>query len=342
VALRRPRFLFLVHALSPAHRRVIGLRRAEMGLLFGLRDGLDPWRGIGRLARLRLDDPALPGGGIDGEVIGLPLDPEQMLADQELALTRMERAVRLALRDGPVDAVGLGSLCAVVAGRGTALAERLDVPVTTGGAATAWALIENAERVVRLREDPGPVAIVGSSGPVGQAVAAGLVARGLRVRVDSKRGGRGAGVEAADGPAAAVAGAGVVVGAGPTGGVLDPAALAPGAVLIDVALPDTLTGPAPAGARVLAGEALAVPRTWHPGGWGRLYHIFANYGPGLVFACLVEPLAMAAAGRRSPLAIGRRVDAEAVAELGRVAGGLGFRPVLARGWRPQSDAALRR
>ena len=80
--------------------------------------------------------------GLTGVVVGSALGPEQMLSDQGQALLRMERAVGIAqawahARDREITAVGLGSLCAVVAGRGTALAERVAPPVTTGGAATA-------------------------------------------------------------------------------------------------------------------------------------------------------------------------------------------------------------
>ena len=56
---------------------------------------------------------------------GVPLTPEDLLVDQDRAVRLMHRAVKVAERTGPsVDVVGLGSLCAVVGGRGTALQER--------------------------------------------------------------------------------------------------------------------------------------------------------------------------------------------------------------------------
>jgi predicted amino acid dehydrogenase len=321
-----PRFAFVVHALSPAHRRVMGLRWATMRLALGMDEGVSPWK-MGRIC-----DLGLPGIA-DGVILGITLDPEQMLADQERAVLRMERVVRLALEEGPLAAVGLGSLCAVVGGRGEALAERLPVPVTTGGAATAWALAVNTLRVVEALGTAGPVAVVGASSPVGRAVAAYLADAGLGVRVDGKRAGKGLAVEVCEGPEEAVAGAPVVVGAGPTGGVLAPEALAPGAVLVDVALPATLTGPPPPGVQVLAGEAIALPPNWARGGWGHAYHLFAGYGPTQVFACVIEPLVLAATGRGAPYALGRKLELSAVRDFGRAAEALGFVPRLAEGWR---------
>lgn len=318
-----PRFVFVVHALSGLHRRIIGVRTLNLGLATGVRDGSSAWD-VAPIARLGLR------GAADGVVIAIPMDPQVFLVDQERALARMQRAVEVARNDGPVHSVGLGSLCAVVAGRGEGLAERLDVPVTTGAAATAWALHRNARTAIEARG--GPVAVIGVNGPVGRAVAAMLSADGIRVRVDGRRGGRGLDVESTDSPAEAAAGCPVVVGAGTTGRVLDPAAVMPGAVVVDVALPSTLSGPTPRGVQVVAGEAVTLPPAWYRNGWGHAYHLLAGYGPAQVFACLVEPLVLAAAGRTSPWALGRKVEPDDVAAFGEAAEALGFRPRLAVGW----------
>jgi predicted amino acid dehydrogenase len=320
---RLPRFAFLVHPLASLHQRALGLRQARPGLVFGWRDGTSPYD-IGHVARVGLR------GIAEGVVISVSLTPEQLMADQSRALARMERAVRTLQAEEPVDVVGLGSLCAVVAGRGEALAERVDVPVTTGGAATAWALLENTRAVQRVRG--GPVAVVGARSPVGRAVAALLSADGVDVHVDSRRAARGLNVTAFASPEEAVAGCSVVAGAGPTGGTVAPEAFAAGAVLVDVAIPPTPTGPVPRGVRVLAGEAVSVPRSWTRGGWGRIYQVLAGYGPWQAYACLIEPLVMAAQGRKVAYALGRRLDPDDVARFGEAATAYGFKPRLARGW----------
>jgi predicted amino acid dehydrogenase len=138
-----------------------------------------------------------------------------------------------------------------------------------------------------------------------------------------------------------VADAQIVVGAGPTGASLPAEAVAPGAVLIDVAIPDTLVGTPAPGVRVLAGEAVVPPPGWRAGGWGRLYQVFAGYGPTQVYACLIEPLVVAVAGRSEPFAQGRRLKADTVVAFGEAAEALGFHPRLAQGWRGVPSRRLR-
>ena len=67
----------------------------------------------------------------------------------------MHRALKVAERTGPsVDVVGLGSLCAVVGGRGTALQERLMFPLPQV-VATVWTMFSNAIQGNPHREQMG-------------------------------------------------------------------------------------------------------------------------------------------------------------------------------------------
>ncbi len=291
------RFAFLVHPLVPSARRLQGLRTGRPGLAVGRDDGtrLDD---ISVLARVGLDD-------VEGVVMGVPLLPDQLLGDQALALRAMVRAAQLA---APVQFIGLGSVLAAVAGRGAALEEACGIPVTTGSAATAWTACE----VVRKVADGRPVAVLGGRGAVGRAIAERLERGGLRVGIDPDD----------------VAAWPVVVGASTTGGVLAPAALGPGAILVDVALPPTLTGPPPPGVRVYAGESLRLPAGWRRDGWGHLFHVVAGYGWGSVYACLIEPMLALRTGRARPFAQGRRVRAEDVDAFGEAAIAAGFTPEL--------------
>ena len=307
-----PRFAFLVHALGPVHRGAIGVRSFNPGLFFQWRKGQDP-NDISVLC-----DLSIPGV-VDGVVIGIPLLPEDMLSDQERALERMVSAVELA---GDVQAVGLGSLCAVVAGRGEALADRVSVPVTTGAAATAWALVENVKST--LQPGQGPVAVVGAAGPVGRAVAVRLKELGYALQLDSRRLARSLDTMGDRSLESVVAGCPVVVGAGPTGGVLSPLALEDGATLIDVAIPSTTTGPLQSGCTMLAGEALSMPPSWKRGFWGSVYHVLAGYGFQQVLACLVEPLALVVSQRSQPFALGRKVELADMDAFGEVATSLDF------------------
>ena len=306
----------------------MGVPSLRPGLIGQWRDGTEP-DDVLPVCSLSLD------GVCDGRVVGVPMTPVDLLSDQQRAVDRMVEAVGLA---GDVQAVGLGSLCAVVGGRGEELARRLNAPVTNGGAATAWALHQNVRQVLNHR--PGPVAIVGSRSPVGQAVAACLVADGVAVKVDHKRAGRGLDVQTCDGPVEAIRDCQVVVGAGPTGGTVPASAVQPGAVVVDVAIPGTLIGQPDPSVHVLAGEALRYPANWNKGFWGWLYHVLSGYGPAQVFACLIEPLVLAVEGRQTPYSIGRHLDPADVVAFGVAARGLGFEPRLAQGWRSFSSTKL--
>ncbi|MCB9796959.1 MAG: hypothetical protein H6741_30110 [Alphaproteobacteria bacterium] len=319
-----PRFLFLVHPLTPFVRRWVGLRRGDWEMMRG-GEGQDA---PGRIARVGL------WGRVEGEVVSIPWLPERLLEDQEGAVQQMRRAIEE--RPQRPDAVGLGSLLALVGGRGVALSEAVDVPVTTGAAATSWAAVHNTLRVLDALGEHR-VAVLGFSGTVGQAVAERLQEEGVEVLA----GGRGKALERRAErmglpilPEEEAAGAvRVVVGAATTGGTLDPAALRPGAVLLDVALPPTLkAGPLPEGVRVLAGEAVEMHYALRRGFWGRPYQVLAGYGPRQLYACLIEPMVMAMEGRTEPYALGRRLSAEGVRAFAEAARRQGLRPRLAEGW----------
>jgi predicted amino acid dehydrogenase len=293
----RPRFAFLVHPLVPAARRIFALRTYRPRLLVTQQPVIDD---VAEICRIGFGD-------VEGVVMGVPLLPEELLADQARALAWMERAVQNA---APISHVGLGSVLSVVAGRGSALAEACGLPVTTGNAATAWAAAHVTRRVAAGRQ----VAVLGGRGAVGRAVADVLGADGLHVVVDPQD----------------VSRYEVVVGAHTTGGVLAPSALHPRATLVDVALPPTLSGPPPPGVRVLAGESIALPPGWRRNGWGYLFHLVAGYGLRSVYACLLEPLIAARLGRTAPFAQGRRLDVAAVRAFGAAAESAGFVPRIAR------------
>ncbi len=328
------RFVFLVHPFTDPVRRIAALRTARPRL--GLHPGAEPVADDARpICRLVLE---ARGRLVEGVVVTVPLLPHQLLEDQSAALTMMRAAVARA--GGAVDVVGLGSVLAVIAGRGTALQEHLWQPVTTGAAATAWAAAENARAAaVGAGCWPvGPIAVLGHRGTVGSAVIEQLLSDGAREIRVAARGGQAArareqGLVPCHDEAAAVMGCPVVVGASTTGRILAPSALDRGAVLVDVAIPRTLSGPPRRGTRVLAGEAVLPPAGYRKGRWGAVYHILAGYGPSHLFACLAEPMLMAAEGRTRPFAQGRRVASADLRDIRRIAGRWGFRPVLASHWR---------
>lgn len=316
---------FAVHPLVPWQRRLLGVRHRDLDLLWGR-----PSDRVRRIGSLRLSTAKGPAR-ID--IIGVPDLPRALVADQRRAVDLQRQALEVAVASG-AQALGWGSALAVVGGRGEVAAAAAPIPVTTGHAATAWACSE----LVRQVSGGEPVGVLGFRSTVGDAVAA-LLAEDHEVRVaargaaDSRRA-RALGVHAQP-RTRVLQGCRVVVGASTTGPSLDPSALYPGTVLLDLANPPTLRpGPWPVGVVVLAGETLAWPGKVHGGVWGRLWRRFAGYEGGLAYACLAEPLVL----DRTHVG-GRRLQVDTVRKVGQALTELGFTPTLHRRLTPPARLA---
>jgi predicted amino acid dehydrogenase len=320
-----PKFAFLIHPLAGFQRRLIGVRRLHVPLIGGGPGGVDV---VGPAAKIWLDTAA---GRVHGVIVAVPDLADQLVVDQARALALQERAAHAAIAAG-ADVIGLGNALAVVAGRGKELAARVPVPVTTGQASTAWACAAITRLVLAERGLPrGPVGVLGFAGTVGDAVAASLRDTRVDVRVEAPGAAlakRAAALGAVAGSLDDVLGCPVLVGAATTGPLLAPERLRPGTILVDLALPPTLSaGPLPAGVRIVRGEALSVPGRMGGRFWGRLWLLLAAYGRGCVYACLAEPAAMALTGARG-WSEGRRLDPDRVAAAGEALRALGFTPVV--------------
>lgn len=317
------KFVFVVHALSHFHRKVIGLRSAKVGLSLGRRDGLD-YRDVSTLARFSLRHNNSEQN-IIGEVVAIPMTPEEMLEHQDIALDRMVRAVKIAEMDGSrVFAVGLGSLCAIVAKRGRALQEKLSVPVTTGNAATAWTLVRNS---LLANPQKAPMGILGAGSPAGQIVVEYLSEQGVELSIDNQKLAKRFGLRFFSKNAELVRENQLIVGCGPTGPMLDISELQTNATVLDVAIPHTFSGQRKDVTIYLA-ERMSMPSNWSRGGWGPIYHLISGYGFKTVLACFVEPLVLTHIGRDRPFAQGRSLNMEDVLEFGEYSEKLGFIPVL--------------
>ena len=315
-----PRFAFVIHPLAPWQRRLLGIRHRDLALLRQRESDR-----VRKVATLCIDTRS---GPVTGLILSVPDLPEDLVTDQQRAVELQIRAVQLASELGAT-AVGLGSALAVVGGRGEVAAESVRIPVTTGHASTAWACAQLALQVSGAE----PVGVLGFRGTVGDAIA-GVLAPEREVLVEARgtadaRRAKALGVT----PVATdelLSRCRVVVGASTTGPSLDPSALRPGTTLLDLANPLTLRpGESPSGTVVLAGETLAWPGRVHGRFWGRIWRLVAAYEGGLAYACLAEPLMMAATGQPSP-SLGRRLDPDAVHRCGEALTALGFSPTLHR------------
>lgn len=324
----------MVHALHPIHKYLIGLRGRKLGLFFGSRDGTDH-RDVSSICSFSFTkDPNNPflQEDILGEVVAIPMSPEQMLADQEMAVQRMHHAVKWSERDGiPVDVVGLGSLCSIVGSRGQALQEKLTVPVTTGNAATVWALYKNA---LQINPHKKPMALLGAKSPVGKALGYLLHQERIPLIVDAKKSIRPETandtlLQSVGSAEECAAQAEYIIGCGPTGPILDAQVLRQHAVVLDVALPYSFTNieKRPDVHRYYA-ERMSMPSNWHRRGWGRIYHMASGYGYQTILACLVEAAVLSAVRSNVPFAQGRSIEISSVLQFGEASTQLGFLPVL--------------
>ncbi len=313
------RYGFVVHPLTRAH---LAIYRA--------------WR-LGRGAGvLKTYPPFLTRGQarLDGLLYGIPLLPRPMLEDREAAVDAIARGVDVLAERG-ARAVGLGALCAVVGSRGRAVADRCDVPVTTGHEITAWAAVRTAERVCRLlgRAADGPVAVLGAPWVVAAAAAELLALHGRPVLLAGRGAGAGAlrriarrsaGIEVVE-QSDALRRARLVVSASSGGGVVAEQELAPGTVFVDVARPRDL-----AGVRVrrdvlsVDGETVSLPSGAHLGGITTIYNWVVGQGAADVFACFAAPMLAAAGAAPAPMSEGRFVDPEVARAWGAAAEHHGF------------------
>lgn len=265
---------------------------------------------------------------METDILGVPALPESLIEDQHAAVRMQREAISIAHALG-AHALGFGSALAVVGGRATVAAAQAPLPITTGHAATAWAAVE----LVRQVGLGIHVGVLGARSTVGDAIAS-LLAEETSVRVeargaaDHKRAAQ-VGTEAVT-REALLATCDVIVGASTTGPILAPSDLRPGTVFLDLANPPSLRpGPLPTGVVVLAGETLAWPGRVRTGGWGHLWRAFAGYEGGMAYACLAEPIVLAA-GLVDPPRGGRRLARAEVRAVGESLKKLGFQPRLHR------------
>lgn len=113
---------------------------------------------------------SLTGQTAEGEMILLPLVPEQILhMDEKLIIKKMIEAGKIA-EDLGAKVVGLGAYAAWVGKKGVLLAKALDIAVTTG---TSYTIVTAVNAILKAAEDVGinlekaKVAVLGATGTIG-------------------------------------------------------------------------------------------------------------------------------------------------------------------------------
>ncbi|MFD1215409.1 aminotransferase class III-fold pyridoxal phosphate-dependent enzyme [Microbulbifer celer] len=276
------------------------------------------------------------GARCSGIVDYMPLTAEEMLADPRAVARRVEAGIE-DLKARGAEIVGLGGFTGIVGNRGVNTAEKVKIPVTTGNSLTAYAAYRNLlQAMEKLGVSPADaeVAVVGFPGSIALAIALLLLEQGCRLTLVHR-----GGAEKREQLLGYIPQAfhsiirlsnrmedcydthRFYVAATSTGGVIDPAKLQSGSVVVDAALPrDVLPvqsvrsdillidgGLISAGPEVSFGEAAG------------------NFAPKMFMnGCLAETLILSLEGRRDNYSLGRVLPPEKVLEIGALAQKHGF------------------
>jgi acetylornithine/succinyldiaminopimelate/putrescine aminotransferase/predicted amino acid dehydrogenase len=272
------------------------------------------------------------GAQCTGEVRYLPYVAEDLLRHQQTALETVILEVNELTAEG-ASIVGLGGATSIIGDRGRHVAAATGAAVTSGNSLTAYAALATLERVVELLGwPPGrePITVVGYPGSIALVLTRLLLAAGHRVDAVHRRSARShdgllrylppethSRVALLSDPVEAYERGRLFVAASTTGGVLDPARLQPGSLVLDVALPRDLPESAPGTRRddiLILDGGLISPMDDR-------FRVDGNtVAPTrLINGCLAETIVLALEGRAECWSLGRELSPERVLEIGGMA-----------------------
>ncbi|MFP4321845.1 MAG: shikimate dehydrogenase [Anaerolineales bacterium] len=230
--------------------------------------------------------------------------------------------------------MGLGAFTSVVGDAGATVAQRLDIPVTTGDSYTVYVAVEavrQAAQEMGFALAGARVAVVGATGAIGAAASQILAREAQELILIGRRSEAVAATrEACEGLGARVRGstaitdiypADVIISASSAvGPLIEPEHLKPGAVVLDVALPADVSRRVwqeRDDVLVVEGGMVEVPGAVDFG---------INFGlpPGKAYACMAETMALALEHRLEDYTIGRDLNPERILEIGEIATRHGF------------------
>ncbi len=329
-------FAFVVHPIDPKRdiaRKYPGLARVLPPAIIELMARLWPPVYLSRITGIR---SKVTSREIEGVLLACSLTAQQMLRLPPRAVYRKVVQAGSLAQDLEARILGLGAFTSVVGDGGLTIAERLQIPVTTGNSLTVSFAVEALEEVASRRGIPlmmASVAVIGATGSIGLACAEMLapLTRDLllvgreeerlaqaRARVEE----RGAlDVEITTAMSAVRTSDLVLSATNSTRPVVLPHHLKRGAVVCDVALPPDVS-PRVQQERedvfVIEGGTVSVP--------GNLDTEFDFDLPaGKTYACMAEVMVLALEERYESYSLGKRISIEKAYEIAHLAHKHGFR-----------------
>jgi fatty aldehyde-generating acyl-ACP reductase len=275
------------------------------------------------------------GREIKGWFIACPFTPQRML---QLPLKMVyDKIVACGHKAEKLGAriMGLGAFTSVVGDAGVSIAQRLEMPVTTGDSYTITMAVEAIRRAAEVMDIPlesATAAVVGATGTIGSVCAqmladdvANLILVGRRTdaiqTVREKCEGRRAQVRAGTNIDLIYDADLILTVTSAVEEVIYPEHLKPGAVVCDVARPrdvSRLVADKRNDVLVIEGGMIEVPGPVD-------FHFDFGFPPKMSYACMAETMALALEGRYEDYSIGKELTVEQAREIGEICTRHGFK-----------------
>lgn len=277
------------------------------------------------------------GKEVSGWFLACPFTPQRMLElPVETVYRKIVQTGRMAEEMG-AQLLGLGAYTSVVGDGGKTIADRLQVPVTTGDALTvamAVAAVVQAAEAMDLEMGESTAAVVGASGAIGQVCAELLAEKTRRLHLIGRRlpvvetlrgrlerqGTRAELLASIELNALAECDL-ILTVTNDVHAVIYPEHLRSGSVVCDVARPRDVSTRVAAARRdvlVIEGGMVEIPGPVN-------FHFNFGFPPGKSYACMAETMALTLEGRFEDYTLGKQISRAQVEEISAIARRHGFK-----------------
>ena len=328
-------FAFIIHPIDP--KRDVSRKFPFLGkvLTEGQIDFFSTFFPPVYISEIEGITSAATGRQVKGWFLACPYTPRRMMQLPEGAVYRKIIQTGHVAEKLGADILGLGAFTSVVGDAGMTIADRLDIPVTTGDSYTvmmAVQAIRDAAKVMNIEIKDATVAVVGATGSIGRVCAellAGEAARTLLIARDEKK------LEILRDRLQVEARGELLISTkmdmlkeaqliltvtSAIHDVIHPEHLQPGSVVCDVARPRDVSAMVAAvrdDILVIDGGMVDVPGPVD-------FHFNFGFPEGKAYACMAETIALALEGRFEDYTVGREITLERVREITAIAERHGF------------------
>ena len=292
------KFAFVIHPLelSDFTRKFPWMKVLPKWVLGELAKNIPPFR-VSHITGIK----SRIGTEVEGYFICCPLSSQQMISiPQDIVLEKIIKAGKKAEELG-VGIIGLGSFTSVVADKGITVAEELDIAVTTGNSYTVATAIEGTRLAAqKMNINLNDITIVGATGSIGRAVSFILAEGGCNLQLVSRNQNKlyklkqeilkkypGTNISYTGDVKRAVSTAKIIISAsGAVNSLIEPADLAVGSVVCDVARPRDVAdrvGKTRDDVLVIEGGVVKVPGNVN-------FNFDFGYPPRTAYACMAETM----------------------------------------------------